>query len=156
MFLRIDNRLIHGQILNAWLPAVGTRALLVANDEVAADPVIREILLAAVPEGWTAAISSVSDAVAELASGAGAQQPRFVIVKDPQDAVRVAQESGAITHINIGNLHYARGKRKLTPHMYVDDSDLDALRALHELGVVIDTRWLPSDQSHDIAKLLAR
>lgn len=152
--VRVDSRLVHGQIVEAWVPYTRASALVVLNDEAAASKRIRSIMSMCVPEDLTVVVGRPSEAAAIGARADLADRPAIVLVATPKDAL-VAYDAGlAFARLNLGNLHFAPGKRQVTTCVSLGDEDRAALRALEERGVAIEVQAVPRERPrpyHELA-----
>jgi Phosphotransferase system, mannose/fructose/N-acetylgalactosamine-specific component IIB len=107
--LRIDDRLIHGQVTVSWSKHVGAQRIVVANDEVAKDEIQKSLLPLAAPPGVEVTISSIEKANKHLEDN----KKTFLLVKNPYDALRLLEDGVEIKEINLGNMGYSEGKKPL-------------------------------------------
>jgi len=140
--LRIDDRLLHGQVLLAWAVALRPRTVVLASDEVAADPERRAVYAALPQDDYDIAIESLAPAAARLQRGDKA----LVVCASPADARRIAAQAPAVHRVQIGGLHHAAAKRELLPYVFLSEADVAELRALLERGVEIEARDLPASR----------
>ncbi len=143
---RVDNRLVHGQVIESWLPFTGATLLVVANDELAGDILQQEIMSLAIPHEVQPHFVRI-DRLAQLLKKLARQNGRtdiLLLFASCQDA-RLAYQSGVGFHsINIGNLHYGPGKKQLCNHVAISADDESCLDFFSEMGVEIDFRCIPS------------
>lgn len=145
IWVRIDNRLIHGQIIEAWLPYLDARRLAVVNDSLAVDRMRQEIMRLAISERVAVDFIPMKQALELYAGLAENKAPALLLVEDCHDARRLLELGVPMTLLNVGNMHYAAGKRQICPHAAVSESDLNCLRELAGQGVRLDFRSVPSD-----------
>ena len=145
-WFRIDNRLVHGQIIEAWVPHIRAAALVVANDELAADELRQEIMSLAVPSNVTFCCCRVTDARYEIERLDQEKQGRNILVLFANCAdAKAAYGTGiGITQVNLGNLHYGPGKDVLCEHIAVSPDDRSCLSYLRSMGVELDFRCVPN------------
>ena len=145
IWFRIDNRLIHGQIIETWLPYTRASRLVVCNATLASDMLQQQIMLLAVPSRITVEfLAPVALGAALTALGKNSEKV-LVIFADCADA-RAAYESGAhFTSLNIGNMHYGPGKKQVCPHVAMSEADSTCLKSLTAEGVTLDFRCVPND-----------
>lgn len=146
LWFRIDNRLVHGQIIEAWLPHIRAKTLLVANDELASDELRQEIMSLAVPSGISFMCCPVADLASTLRSVRKSDPDQHVLIlfSDCADA-RAAHMTGlTFSLVNIGNLHYGPGKEQICEHIALGAEDRTCLKYFKEHGVEIDFRCVPS------------
>lgn len=146
LWFRIDNRLVHGQVVEAWLPHIRASILVVANDEVAADELRQEIMSLAVPSSVTLLCCPVKEIATELRRLEQKQhdQHTMVLFASCEDA-RAAHMTGLdFPVLNIGNLHYGPGKEQICEHIALSSADRACLTYFKDNGVEIDFRCVPS------------
>ena len=145
IWYRIDNRLIHGQIIEAWLPYTRASKLVVANDEMAGEPLRQQILLLAVPSRIHTEFVRLSE-LPKLVSGYERKdEDALILFASCQDA-KVAYDLGLnFATCNIGNLHYGPDKKQLCSHVAVSQEDETCLRYLEGKDVSLDFRSIPAD-----------
>lgn len=151
---RIDNRLIHGQVLEAWVPFVKADCILVANDEIAANPLKKMMMQASVPSRTKVEIGPVEDIVARLNSGALDCCRTLLLFGTTSDAVRAFRCGLTYEKLNLGNLHADKGKARLSCTVFLDPTDMDDLAMLDQAGVKITARCIPADSERSWRKLL--
>src|ERR1700754_555985 len=99
--MRIDNRLIHGQVTVAWVGAIGANHLIVANDDVAADE-FQRVLLPQAARGVRTSILTVEDTLARCANLADGENV-MILAKFPTDALRLLEGGLTVAEVNVGN-----------------------------------------------------
>ena len=148
MFLaRIDNRLVHGQIIESWLPFTGAKTIVVVNDELAADELRQQIMAIAIPLGVEIAFVTVDAVQAFLLGKKLLGGDVLLLFANCQDARRVFDAGLALSGLNVGNLHYAPGKKQICAHIALSKEDEACLDHLRQKGVRLDFRCVPSDPS---------
>lgn len=144
-WVRIDNRLIHGQVVEAWVPHVGARTIIVVNDELAGDPLQQEIMSLAIPRAVESMFMTVDQLVQNSQVSGGARDATLVLFATCLDVRRAVEKGLRLSLLNIGNLHYANGKRQISPSVALGADDESCLRFLMEQGVELDFRCVPND-----------
>lgn len=146
LLTRIDNRLVHGQVGVIWTSSIGANLLLVANDDVAKDP-LQQKLMQSTSESSGAQIRFFSiQKTIDIIGKAAPRQKIFIIVKTPTDAVKLVDGGAPIKEIDVGNMHFSTGKEKVTDKVYVDQQDKDDLMKLVNAGVNIYIQDVPGDK----------
>ena len=153
--VRIDNRLVHGQVVVTWLQAERADMIVVANDGIAADDFQKTMLLAVKPPSINELILSVDDTLKWLADPANASHQVFLLVKEPADALRLHNGGLGVATMNVGNMAFAAGSKRVTRTVFVTQRDIDAFKALHDAGVELTARMMPTDGRNDFMKLMA-
>jgi N-acetylgalactosamine PTS system EIIB component len=152
--MRIDNRLVHGQVVVSWIRAEHADLLMVANDVIAHDDFQRSILLAVAPPSIREVVLSIDEALAYLASAEHAQERVFLLVKTPADALRLIRGGLAIETVNVGNMAFAVGAKRVSNTVYVTPADVDSFVALHDAGIALTCRMMPTERGNDFIKML--
>jgi len=144
-FVRIDNRLVHGQVIETWLPHTRAQMIVVVNDELAGNMLRQEIMSLAIPDGVEIVFLPVCKVTAFLSGSARQDMDALILFSSCADA-RTAFESGyGFTCVNLGNLHYAAGKKQICPHVALSKEDETCLQFFTQQGVKIDYRCVPGD-----------
>lgn len=146
-WVRIDNRLVHGQIIEAWLPYLGASIILVVNDELADDVMRQEIMRLAVPSGVELFFSRVEGVQTAMRDNPMRNAPDDVLLLFATcvDANRAHQAGLSFSALNIGNLHYGPGKQQVCAHVALSSEDIGCLRYFRKSGVRLDFRCVPND-----------
>lgn len=146
-WVRIDNRLVHGQVIEAWIPFTRTRFLIVVNDELAADPVRQEIMGLAVPQGIEIFFTSVVESVELIRKKfKGRMSSLFILFARCSDARQAYDKGLVFDSLNIGNIHYGPGKKQICQHISLSRDDCSCLSYFSKKGVVLDFRCVPHKQ----------
>ena len=151
VLVRIDNRLIHGQVATQWCGVVGAN-LLLANDEVAKDKMRQGLMKMAAPGYAQTRFFSVDKTIA-IIDKASPKQKIAIICETPQDVLRLVEGGVPIKKVNIGNMHMSEGKRQVATSVAVNDDDVAAFKKMQDLGVELEIRRVPDIASEDINKL---
>ena len=152
LLTRIDNRLIHGQVATQWNGTLGANLILVANDAVAADPMRQRLMDMAAPAGVATRYFTLAKTI-DVIHRASPRQRIFMILESPQDALALVEGGVPIATLNVGNMHMAEGKRQVATTVAVDDADVEAFRALQDLGVTLEIQRVPTTPKEDVGKL---
>jgi mannose/fructose/N-acetylgalactosamine-specific phosphotransferase system component IIB len=156
--VRVDNRLVHGQVLEAWLPALDAHGILVADDEAAGNVLARSAMALAIPPGVVFEVLRIAAAVELLRPGGkGPQAVRtLLLLRDVRDAVALHDGGVKIPQLNLGNVHFAAGRKQVSPSVFLDGGEVQALEHLAEAGTQVEVRAVPSERPLHLADLKAR
>lgn len=143
---RIDNRLIHGQILEAWVPYVRADSIVVVNDAAATTPLQRLIMQAAVPRDILLEICAVDAAPALLASSELQGRRVLLLFADAADALRACHHKVGFDRLNLGNMHAADGKARYNCTIALDQNDIDRLNEIEATGIRVVAQSVPADR----------
>jgi PTS system mannose-specific IIB component len=144
-WFRVDNRLVHGQIIEGWLPYLDATKLVVINDKLAGDELQQRIMLLAIPGRIQVHFISLKE-IKELYDAIEYKgDMALYLLATCQDVSRLTEEGVAVPILNVGNLHYEHGKWLLCTHVAVTAEDIACLRALRKNGTLLDFRSVPTD-----------
>lgn len=153
LFVRIDDRLIHGQVVEGWVQYLQATRILVADDRVAANALQRSILEIAVPQGLTVTIGGVADICNQLCTG-GENERAILLFSNPTDVLQALKSGLLCQTVNLGGMHHVPGKRKLREALSVDDADIASLRAIMDRGIPVCVQSVPTERPVQLSKVL--
>ncbi|MGX7352107.1 PTS system, mannose/fructose/sorbose family, IIB component [Enterococcus canis] len=154
--VRIDDRLIHGQVAVVWTKETKVERILVVSDEVARDNLRKTLLQQAAPPNIKAHVIPV-DKLLDVN-----RDPRFAGVKtmllftNPHDVWRVVRQGLSLKTINIGGMKFTSGKKMITNFVSVDQQDVTDFQYLHDHGLDLEIRKVPADKKVDLMELLKK
>lgn len=154
---RIDERLVHGQVLVGWVPHLGARQVVVADDEAARSPLARAAMTLALPPGVKAAVEPAG--AVDWDALARSPEPVIVVLRDAAEAERAfagGMTPARVQVLNVGNVHYSPGRRQITPSVFLSGPEVDALRRLSAAGFRVEARAVPLDAPVDLAEIERR
>ncbi|WP_166996408.1 PTS system mannose/fructose/N-acetylgalactosamine-transporter subunit IIB [Paramicrobacterium fandaimingii] len=151
--IRVDDRLIHGQVVMGWTQALGIEQILVADDEIAVDETQKQLLLMAVPTGVTADVLSIADS-AMIVDASDSDVPTLILVRGPAELAALHREGVSMPRVNVGNVHTGPDRKRLTKEVHATPEEIGIWRELAEAGVKLEARWLPSSPVTDLARLI--
>lgn len=154
VLVRVDDRLIHGQVAVGWTRTVGATHIVVANDQVAKDNTQKMLLKMATPVGVKSSILSVADAAAQLAAEKFGNDKVIVLVRDPQSLVGLMEGGFTLDKVNIGNVRMAEGRERLIKEVAATPEEVEAWKKLDAAGVGLEAMWLPGGQSTNFNQVI--
>jgi len=152
--LRVDDRLIHGQVVEGWIPHLKADLVAVVSDAAASDAVQAALMKMALPPSVGLLTLKVADAPAALSAPEAARRRILALVPGPAEALALIQNGVAVDRVNVGGLHFTVGKVQLGRALFLDEKDKAALRAIAARGVRLEGRPLPSDPEEDLRAAL--
>jgi PTS system mannose-specific IIB component len=152
LFVRIDDRLIHGQVVEGWVNYLKATRILVADDRVAANALQRSIMEVAVPQGLTVTIGGI-DEICSQVRAAGENERAILLFSNPTDVLQALRSGLLCQSINLGGMHYVPGKRKLRDVLSVDDADIASFRAILARGITVCIQSVPNEKPLQLSKV---
>ena len=148
--MRIDERLIHGQVASVWTNFLGCSRIIVANDEAPKSEMQIAALKLACPTGVKLSILSVDKAAANILSGKYDEDKVFLITRNVPDAKRLVDPG-----VNVGNLAHHDGYKKIKKSVSLSDADISLIREILAKGVNVTAQMIPDESDASIETLLA-
>lgn len=156
--MRIDERLIHGQVVTGWSKLLSVNAIVVGNDKAANDTVISMTLKMAAPQGMKAAIKTVEGAIALLNDPRAKDMAILVIVDNPVDAFRIAKEVPGIPEINVGNFgrlnKEEKSRKTLSKGFFANDEEIAQFKELLKLGIPCNVQMTSNQGKERLEEVL--
>jgi PTS system mannose-specific IIB component/fructoselysine and glucoselysine-specific PTS system IIB component len=149
---RVDDRLVHGQVLVAWGARLSPARIWVVDDAVAASAWEAELFRSSAP-GVDVRVCGVAQAAAAFAEEAAAPGAAFLIVRDLATARRLAEAQAMPSVWNLGGLHYAPGKDKVCDYLYLDAADRADARWLLQAGASLEVQDVPASRAVPLVSL---
>ena len=141
--VRVDNRLIHGQVVEAWLPHLKVSRVVVADDEAASSPLIRAAMALAVQSAIEVLILPLAQVDFATLSKDGVRT--LVLLRDVASVPFAFQNGLAMDQLNLGNVHFGTGRRQVSPSVFLAEGELQALQQLSAQGVRVEARAVPAE-----------
>lgn len=142
--IRIDDRLLHGQVVVGWAHALGLDYLILANDRIVANSGLAAAMRAGVADDIRAEIIGLDQAVDGLNSGTYAKHKSMLVFESPGDVLKLLHKGVTIKQLHIGGLHFREGSDELLPYVFLSNWDRMALDELLTRGMRITCQDLPS------------
>ena len=142
--IRLDDRLIHGQVMAVWVRRLSITHILVLHDDTAGDEFARTLMQMAMPPRISLTVAPVAEATAMLEEMQRNDTRTLVLRARVEDAVAVHQQ-WPLPHLNVGNLGMRDGRRLIWRTVALSPAELTALHQLESAGVDVFLQMIPSD-----------
>ncbi len=152
--VRIDDRLIHGQVATMWTNNLGATRIMVVDDNAANSEVMKMSLKLATPNGVSLSVLPVDKAAARIKEGNYEGQRVLMLIKTPETLLRLLENGVEIKAVNVGNLTYVEGKIKVSNTVAVTKEDIANFRKLKEKGVDLRMQLIPSNPADDFMQMI--
>ena len=152
--IRIDERLIHGQVATAWTREVNATRIMIIDDEVVKDSVQKMALKSAVPMGIKLSILTLEKALTNFSLNKYDDQNVFLIVKDPKVLVHLNKAEINLDEVIIGNMSAKGDSKVLYRTVSVTNDNLNDLKFLVDEGINVNLQMVPKDKKIDIKTLI--
>lgn len=147
--LRVDHRLLHGQVAMAWTQSLDSDCILIANDAVVNDNIRKTTMKLAKPNGVKLVMKNIEDSIAALNAGVTDKYKLFIVVESIEDAYRLAKGCAGIRSINLGG---CKPKEDIVKTIPVTARDEEMLKELLNDGIEIEIRQVPGEQKVKVSE----
>ncbi|NRG27890.1 PTS sugar transporter subunit IIB [Bacillus circulans] len=152
--IRVDDRLIHGQVATRWATGLKVNRIMVIDDKVAANELEKSVLRMAAPSGVNTSILDVEKAVNNIKNGNYQGQRVLVVIKTPEVAVQLLKAGLNLKQVNIGNLSNRPNTLQIKKSVSLSESERKAVDFLIEKGVEVTAQMVPDDPAANIISYL--
>ncbi len=143
--LRVDHRLLHGQVVFSWTSILNPDCILVADDSVVNDELRKTTLKLGKPEGVKLVIKGIQDSIDAINSGKTDKYRLMIVVSKVKDAVRLAKECPQITSINLGGTKATSQTHPVSRMVNLTDTEDELLEDAAAQGIQVFIQAVPSD-----------
>lgn len=142
--LRIDDRLIHGQVAVYWVKAVESDTIVVADDKHAGSAMLKMTLNVGKPSGVSMEVLTVENAIAYVNNPANSKKKIMIVTANCQNAAQIAKACDSVSDINLGGIRHAEGKVSISRQIFVEEADILSLEEMHNSGKNVFSQDIPS------------
>jgi len=153
VLVRVDDRLVHGQVVVGWGRAMRLRRIVLVDDAISTSDWEQELYRMGVPEGMEIEFTSVTGAANRFAGWDAGGDRTMVLVGDVGTLVRLSAMA-PVTRVNLGGIHQAQGRRERLPYVFLSDAEAAQLEALAARGVAITAQAVPTAAPVPLADVL--
>ncbi|CAH6213890.1 PTS sugar transporter subunit IIB [Klebsiella oxytoca] len=150
--LRVDHRLLHGQVAFSWTQYVGADCILIANDNVPDDELRKTTIKLAKPPSVKLVIKNINDSIESIKSGVTDKYNLFIVVESVNDAWRIASAVEEIKSINLGGIKAKEGSKNISKAINLLPEEIEQLQQLIGKGVEVEIRQVPNDRKQLFAE----
>ncbi|EFR99538.1 PTS sugar transporter subunit IIB [Listeria seeligeri] len=146
-FLRVDHRLLHGQVAVSWFNALDVNTILVANDGVAADDFRKSAIRLAKPEAAKLVMKSIDESIASINSGVTDKYNLLVVVESVGDAYKLIKgTNGKISMLNLGGTKQREGTTNFSKAINLTAEEVEKLQELQKDAIDVFMQQVPNEK----------
>lgn len=153
VFSRIDDRLIHGQVVTTWVNMYKIEQIIVLNDKVANDETQKSILTMAAPQGINVRTFGVVK-FGEIIKKNTITRRTMLLFTNSEDVLRAVEAGVPIEELNVGGMRFQEGREKLTKSVSVTQSEREAFKKLLEKGTDVTIQMVPNDEKISLKEVI--
>jgi mannose/fructose/N-acetylgalactosamine-specific phosphotransferase system component IIB len=151
--VRVDDRLIHGQVVAVWLRAVGADRIVIVDDKTAQNEFLRDVLTLAAPQGTPVEVYGLTDGAARATELVSSPTSVFLLMRTPLTALRLRELGVRFEMLNVGGLGAGPGRHPLYKNISATDEEMAAMRTLEEMGTKVELRIVADDHGVPFASV---
>lgn len=156
VLVRVDNRLVHGQILETWIPYHSARCIVIADDEVASDFFRETVIRMTLPREVKVVIAGVEEFSRSHSYNEAGDNKTIILFSKVSDARRAYATGFRFDRLNIGNVYTDNFKLRCTPSVSLGEEDIQDILFLQQSGVKVELRSVPRDKPIDFMDILKK
>lgn len=154
--IRIDDRLLHGQIAYSWKAKLNYEAIVIANDNAANDELRKAAIKLCSPAGVKLAVRDIPNAITLLKNEKLKNMKVFVICSNPKDVLRLIRELDERPIVNLGGIQSKENSKFFSNAVYLTKEDLNNLDLISSYGYNIEVQEVPETPMYDYKTLRAK
>lgn len=148
--VRIDDRLIHGQVATVWSRDSQCNIILVVSDEVAKDELRKILLKQVAPPGIKSEVITVKQMIQIASDSKFKEFKALLLFTNPKDVLRMVEGGVKIDSVNIGGMRFKENKKQITSAISVDSEDIESFKKLNDLGIELEIRIIAKNKKEYI------
>lgn len=155
VFVRIDDRLIHGQVVTGWMRQTLANRIVIVDDKVAKDDFMLQILKMAAPPKVDVRAYTVEDGIKLLLKDPKQNEKVLILVKTPEIILDLVEAGVDIKHLNVGGMGSKPGRDKLFRNIQASEKEIESLKKLSQIGVEVEFRVVVENKGVSLEDVLA-
>jgi len=156
VLVRIDDRLIHGQVVESWMKFLKINHVVVVNDFVASDQMQKALFSMAVPDHTKVTILTIAQAKEAILDGQFEGERAMLLLASPGDVLNLINGGVKIREVNVGGMHYSPGKKQILKAISVSEEEVRTFQELDRIGVHLEARMIPDDEKIDVMEIIKK
>ena len=154
VIFRIDDRLIHGQVLEGWVHNLSLTRVVVASDRVNNDENYKKLLEFIVPQEVKVDVLGIGELSAKISEGYLEEEDTIILFESTGDVLKLLDYGVRIDTVNVGCLHYDGCNRKIIRSVALSEEDIRNFEEINAMGSKLECRSLPQDKEINLMEVL--
>ena len=151
---RIDDRLIHGQVVLGWAKPLKSERILLCDDDVSRNEWEKELYTSCVPQSLKALICNVEETFNILSTDIKPNDKTIVLVRDPQVVINIVNRGYIPGKINLGGIHFSDNRKKYLSYLYLNEEEIAQIHWLLDKGIIIYCQDIPTGRNRDVLEVI--
>ncbi len=154
IIFRIDDRLIHGQVLVGWASYYPVKHIVVGNDQIYQSEWEKELLLMTASPNIDVQVLSIEETASYINTHLQDEEVSMVLVSALEDIKKMAEHGLKLKRINVGGIHYCEGRKEYLPYLFLNKQEVKTFKYLLKKGYQFQCLDIPTSKSYDLASIL--
>jgi mannose/fructose/N-acetylgalactosamine-specific phosphotransferase system component IIB len=151
--VRLDERLIHGQIVTSWCTGEHITEIMVVDKDVCNNEMRQSLMSMAVPDGISLIFTDVDGCVQQFDEECK-YEDLMILFSNPNDILEFLNKGGHFDKVNIGGMSSKGRRKKICTSVYADENEVEVLKKIAGKNVQLEAKMLPTDKGLDVSKLI--
>lgn len=151
---RVDDRLIHGQVMTAWLQYTDGNHIVIVDDGTAKDEFLKSVMKMSVPQGVKLDVLTVEDGIKFLSEDHG-KDNIIILAKTPAAYLSLVEGGVTLKEVIVGGMGANGQRKKFFKNISASDEERGIFKSIIDKGVSVKIQIVPSDKATDAAGLLS-
>jgi mannose/fructose/N-acetylgalactosamine-specific phosphotransferase system component IIB len=151
---RIDDRLIHGQVVIGWVKYLKSKRIILCDDDVVQTEWEKELYLSCVPGHLEAIVFNLNEAAAYLLNKLQQNNKTIVLVKSPIVLAKLVDTGYIPKQVNLGGVHFAENRKKVLPYLFLSPSEIECIKSLQNKGICLYCQDIPTSKKYKTSDIL--
>jgi PTS system mannose-specific IIB component/fructoselysine and glucoselysine-specific PTS system IIB component len=153
LLYRVDDRLIHGQVVVGWGRPLGVEFIVLVDDSVRASDWEQDLYRMGVPPNIELIFASLAEGVQGLPAWQRDPRPGLLLTADLEAMAGLRHAHPSLERINLGGIHHKPGRTERLPYLYLTDEELALARGLRQGGALVQAQDVPTAPPVDVGSL---
>jgi len=154
LIIRIDDRLIHGQVLVGWFSKFPIKKFIICDDEIANNGWERNLILSAASSDFSIEILSIKETCQYIKENLDSSTSTMILVNSPKQIRKMDEIGLPVKSINVGGIHYKEGRIQYLRFLFLNKEEVEIFRQLMNDGFIFECQDLPTNKKLDLKKVL--
>ena len=151
---RIDDRLIHGQVVIGWASALNSNAIILCDNSVFENEWEKELYLSCAPDYLTTTIFDVAGAIDFLKTTDKDLSKTIILVNGPEVVEAILDAGVDLKNINVGGMHFREGRKNFLPYLYLSENEINSFKRCMQRGVNFTCLDVPTGNKINLKNVL--
>jgi len=151
---RIDDRLIHGQVVLGWAKPLKSERILLCDNDISQNDWEKELYITCVPSTLQTMICTICETADFLMNQVQNDDKTIVLVKDPKTVIDIVEGGYLPQSVNLGGIHFDDHRRKYLPYLYMNDIEVRQIHWLLDKGISIYCQDIPTSRKYDVRQIV--